>query len=393
MPVPNRRPGPSALRLEPLPEVLQRLMALGQRTLAEDFKGITTDGRVARGLFPIAQTGHSTERLCEAATAYLRSLTPEQRRRGSFEVTSPAWRQWCNVHPFLMRHGLCLRDLDAGQREAALALVRESMSAAGFEAARDIMRLNDYVRDLTGRAEEYDEWYYWMSIMGTPSVSEPWGWQIDGHHLIVNCFVLGDQLVLTPNFMGSEPVAGSGRSAGIRVLAAEERQGLALMRALYPDQRDKARIASTLPPELFTAAFRDNLVLDYQGIRWRDLAETQQRLLMDLIATYVGRVRPGHAEVKLEEVRRHLADTWFAWIGAWDDEVSPFYYRIHNPVVLIEFDHQAPVVFEGDTRTRDHIHTLVRTPNGNDYGADLLRQHHERFDHARADSPHRRGDA
>lgn len=25
--------------------------------------------------------------------------------------------------------------------------------------------------------------------------------------------------------------------------------------------------------------------------------------------------------------------------------------------------------------TRDHIHVVVRTPNGNDYGKDLLRQH------------------
>ena len=50
-------------------------------------------------------------------------------------------------------------------------------------------------RELTGRAREYDEWYYWMSIMGAPSASEPWGWQIDGHHLIANCFVLGDQIV------------------------------------------------------------------------------------------------------------------------------------------------------------------------------------------------------
>ncbi|HKF70229.1 MAG TPA: DUF3500 domain-containing protein [Stellaceae bacterium] len=373
--------------------MLQRLLALGHRTLAEEFKGITTKGRVEQGLFPVARTGHSTERLCAAATAYLRTLTPEQRRCGSFEIKSPVWRHWCNVHPFLMRHGLCLRDLDAGQREAALALVRESMSAGGFETARNVMRLNDYVRDLTGRAEEYDEWYYWMSIMGAPSQTEPWGWQIDGHHLIVNCFVLGDQIVLTPNFMGSEPVsAESGRFAGIRVLEAEERQGLALMRALGPDQRDQARIASTLPPELFAAAYRDNLVLDYQGIRWRDLSEGQQRLLLELIGIYVGRVRPGHAEVKLEEVRRHLADTWFAWIGAWDADVSPFYYRVHSPAVLIEFDHQAPVVFEGNNRTRDHIHTLVRTPNGNDYGADLLRQHHERYDHSRADSPHRRGE-
>ena len=391
---PNQTPGPSALRLEPLPEVLQRLLERGRREQVQAFKGITADGRVVPGLFAIARTGRGTERLAEAAGAYLRSLSPDQRARGSFDVSSPVWRQWCNVHPFLMRHGLCLKELEPPQRVAALALVRESMSAAGFEAARNVMKLNDHVRELTGRAQEYDEWYYWMSIMGAPSESEPWGWQIDGHHLIVNCFVLGDQIVLTPNFMGSEPVAAeTGKYAGIRVLEAEESQGLALMRALEPGQRNRATIASALPLELFAAAYRDNLELNYQGIRWRELSQDQQRLLMDLVGTYVGRARNGHAEVKLEEVRRHLADTWFAWIGPWDDAVSPFYYRIHSPVVLIEFDHQAPVVFEGDKRTRDHIHTLVRTPNGNDYGADLLRQHHERYDHSRPDTPHRRGEA
>src|SRR5262249_43754073 len=154
--------------------------------------------------------------------------------------------------------------------------------------------LNHYVRELTGRIEEYDEWFYWLSIMGVPSASEPWGWQIDGHHLIVNCFVLGDQLVLTPNFMGSEPVVGeSGKYEGIRVLQAEESKGLALMRALEPRQRERATIATTLPTELFAAAFRDNLELFHQGIAWNELSEAQQRLLEDLIGTYIGRIRPG----------------------------------------------------------------------------------------------------
>jgi hypothetical protein len=369
------------------------MLERGKQELLKDFKGISTDGRVVPGLFPIGRTGVSTERVASAAAAYLQSLTPDQRRLGSFEVKSTAWRQWCNVHPYLMRHGLCLKTLEQSQREAALGLVRESMSASGFETARNVMKLNDYVRELTGRAEEYDEWYYWMSIMGQPSGGEPWGWQIDGHHLIVNCFVLGDQLVLTPNFMGSEPVIGeTGKYAGIRVLENEESKGLVLMRALEPRQRDRATIASALPSELFAAAFRDNLELGYQGISWNELSGDQRRLLEDLIGVYVGRMRPGHADVKLAELRRHLPDTRFAWIGACDDDVSPFYYRIHSPVVLIEFDHQAPVALEGSARARNHIHTLVRTPNGNDYGADLLRQHYERYDHSRHDTPHRRGE-
>jgi Protein of unknown function (DUF3500) len=48
-------------------------------------------------------------------------------------------------------------------------------------------------------------------------------------------------------------------------------------------------------------------------------------------------------------------------------------------VILIEFDHQLPVGIQGLPKVpnRRHIHTVVRTPNGNDYGKDLLRQHHE----------------
>jgi hypothetical protein len=47
----------------------------------------------------------------------------------------------------------------------------------------------------------------------------------------------------------------------------------------------------------------------------------------------------------------------------------------------VEFDHQQPANlrrFAADPRqpTQQHIHVVVRTPNGNDYGKDLLRQHY-----------------
>jgi len=70
------------------------------------------------------------------------------------------------------------------------------------------------------------------------------------------------------------------------------------------------------------------------------------------------------------------------------DEHSVFYYRIHSPVIPIEFDHQRGIAFDNDAPSRHHIHTVVRTPNGNDYGRDLLRQHHARFDHRHPDHRH-----
>jgi len=46
-------------------------------------------------------------------------------------------------------------------------------------------------------------------------------------------------------------------------------------------------------------------------------------------------------------------------------------------------DHQSRVApVRSNVPTREHIHTVVRTPNGNDYGKDLLRQHPERLHRA-----------
>ena len=371
-----------------LPPNLQRYADTGEALIAEPFRGITADGRVVPRLFPIQRTGVSARPVQDAAEAFLASLGPGQQARALFSLDSDAWRRWSNIHPFVMRHGVSLDEMSPAQRERALALLRESLSAGGFQTARDVMRLNEFVRTITGSDVEYGEWLYWVSVMGTPSPDEPWGWQIDGHHLIVNCFVLGDQIVMTPMFMGSEPVvAEEGPYAGMRVFRTEEQQGLDLVRALTPEQRRRAILATELPGEVFTAAFRDNFELRYEGIRFGDLSSAQQRLLLDLLDTYVGRIRPGHAGLRLAEVRRHLADTCFAWMGGVDED-SAFYYRLHSPVVLVEFDHQRGIVFDNDGPSRRHIHTVVRTPNGNDYGRDLLRQHHARFDHSRADHQH-----
>jgi hypothetical protein len=389
---PRHRHIGAAGHLDPgLPPRLQELLKHGKAAAVAPFTGLTTDGAARPGLFPLHRTGISLAPVVSAAESFLATLTPSERDTASFAVESDAWREWSNIHPYLMRHGVSLRDLTDAQRGAALALVRESLSATGFTTARNVMKLNDHIRELTGRPEEYGEWYYWLSIFGTPSEQQPWGWQIDGHHLIINCFVLGDQIVLTPQFLGSEPVvATSGQHAGTRVFEAEEAKGFALMRALSPEQQVQATIGKDLPMEVFAAAYRDNLTLNYQGIRYDRLTPDQQSLLLDLINVYVGRIRPGHAEIRLDEVEAHLHETWFAWMGNCD-AASPFYYRIHSPAILIEFDHQRGIALDNDEPSRNHIHTLVRTPNGNDYGKDLLRQHYEQHDHSHPHTPHRQG--
>jgi hypothetical protein len=253
------------------------------------------------------------------------------------------------------------------------------LSARGFEKARNVMRLNEYLAELVSKHEEYGEYLYHLTVMGEPSTVAPWGWQLDGHHLVVNYFVLRDQVVMTPSFMGSEPVVAlSGKYKGTAVLQDEQDKGLALVSALDEGQRKKAVLElEKTTNDAKAQAFSDNLVLAYAGLPGRELSTSQKKLLLALIAAFVFNMDDGHARIKMQEVEAHLDETYLAWIGDTGPE-SIFYYRVQSPVLLIEFDHQGPIALEGPkVPSRRHVHSLVRTPNGNDYGKDLLRQHYE----------------
>ena len=292
-----------------------------------------------------------------------------------------------NQH-FYVRQGVSFQEMNDGQREAAFGLLRAGLSARGLKLTRDIMHLNETLAELSNDFEFLGEWRYHITVMGTPSATEPWGWQLDGHHAIINYFILKDQVVMTPFFAGSEPViATSGKYKGTEILQSEQNDGLAMLRALTEEQRKKAILSfSKTGNNNLTEAFKDNVVLDYAGARVADFSPAQRQQLLKLIDLYIGNMNEGHARVRMDEIRRHLDQTWFAWIGGSEDS-SVFYYRIHSPVVLIEFDHQRPanLAFLAKDRSlpnRQHIHVVVRTPNGNDYGKDLLRQHYQQHPHA-----------
>ena len=351
------------------------------RAMGEPFRGLTTSDGLIEGLFSLRETGVSAAPVLDAANALLATLDTATLSRSHFAIEDPEWRDWSNVDVGIFaRRGVSLEEMNDEQKAAAWNLLNASLSAAGVEKTRGIMRTEQTLLELNGEPIRYGEEKYYFTFMGMPSESEPWGWQLDGHHLVINYFVLGDQVVMTPAFWGGEPVrAQSGLYAGNIILQGEQDLGLALMQSLSPAQQADA----TIDPDktrnnMAAAANQDNLALDPEGIRGSDLDSSQKLALLAVIREYIGNLRDPHAEVTMEEIGAHIDDTWFGWRGgAADDAV--FYYRIQSPVILIEFDHQNPV---GTLRknqpgvpTRDHIHTVVRTPNGNDYGKDLLAQH------------------
>src|SRR5579871_1022787 len=304
-------------RAEDVAERFRKMSADFEREgLAEPFKGVTTNGTIQPGLFPIHSTGVSTEPVRKAAEAFLAGLTDAQRAKTMFPVDDDEWRKWMNQH-FYVRQGVSFKEMTEGQRDAGFALMRASLSAKGLKLTRDIMHLNETLAELTNDHEFLGEWLYFITVMGKPSATEPWGWQLDGHHAIINYFVLGDQVVMTPYFAGSEPVvATSGKYQGTTILQNEQNQGLAMLESLSDKQRKKAILNfSKTGNNNLTEAFKDNVVLDYAGIRASEMSGSQRRELLSLINLYVGNMDEGHARVKMNEVKQHLDNTWFAWIG------------------------------------------------------------------------------
>jgi hypothetical protein len=356
------------------------------RALGEPFKGVTVNGTVTPGLYSIRSTGVSTEPVVRTANAFIAALTPEQRGQTQFPVDDDEWRKWANVHRY-PRQGVSFDEMGEPQKVAARALFEASLSAKGLKLSEDIMRLNETLAELNGNNfEEYGEGKYFITVMGRPSATEPWGWQLDGHHLIINYFVLGDQVVMTPSFWGSEPaVATSGKYAGTSIMEEEQNAGLEMVRSLTAQQRERAilepkKTGNNIRAQLFS----DNVVIEYAGVPVASFTASQKQQLLDLVNLYVGNLRDEHARVHLADVAARLDETYFAWVGETNDD-SVFYYRVMSPVVLIEFDHQTPVglthIYPRGVPYREHIHAVVRTPNGNDYGKDLLRQHYERHPH------------
>ena len=73
------------------------------------------------------------------------------------------------------------------------------------------------------------------------------------------------------------------------------------------------------------------------------------------------------AVTKLEEMKKDIAETWFAWSGP-TEEGRAAYFRIQGPTVIIEY---APQSVGEDPL--NHIHTIHLDPTNND-GAKWLQQ-------------------
>jgi hypothetical protein len=249
--------------------VKKRFAKMEANALKDPYRGIFAENDSTGNLFSVRGTNVTTAPIIDAAILFLGGLNSEQRNRTTFAIKDQEWRKWCNVDNGIYdRQGVSLKEMDRSQKKSAFELMQVSLSAKGLQLSKDIMKTDQTLKELNNGSNDYDEELYFFTIMGEPSLIEPWGWQLDGHHLVINYFVLGDQVVMSPVFMGGEPIiTTTGKYKGNTLFQDEQNLGLAFMQSLSDEQQTVATISNTKTENNNVAeANKDNLNLDYEGI-------------------------------------------------------------------------------------------------------------------------------
>jgi len=370
-------------------ERAQGLIALWQDLYRQPFRGITTDGTVVDGAFALADEGFDVRTATAAATALIDTLSDGERAKARYPIDAPEWRDWYNPEWPMNSHGIRLDEVDGRVRDAVTTLMRACFSDDGYVKTEQLRSANLFLGELYDLRTIMNEWSYHFLLFGQPSETEPWGWNLYGHHLALNCLVIGRQIVVSPTFMGAEPtVIDRGDGDRFELFRREALTGIELMLSLPAELRHQARTYREMKDPAMPdgrwhfaderqlgGAYQDNRIIPYEGVNARSLTTAQQGQLRDVVASFLDVLPPRPFEARMRQVEAALDDTWFSWIGA-TDGAAPFYYRVQSPVILVEFDNHTGVWLTNTEPARFHVHTLVRTPNGNDYGKDLLRQHY-----------------
>ncbi len=341
-----------------------------------------------------------------AAIGFFDALTADQRGRVLLSHTDPGRTHW-NFLPESGRHGLALGELDHHQELLAHRMLAESMSIPAYARVVQVMANEHVLRELNQPVFGHvagtfrDPRGYFLTFFGQPQPDTTWGYRLVGHHLSLNVTVVNGELVsATPFLLGAEPA----RFGPFRILGEEEDAAFALLDSLTAAQLEQTAIHPKPPADFVTRTVpvigdveypahhgvgrRDAMITDEdrralayfrahpRGIRVGDLGAQQRPLFDTVLAHFVERARPGLVGPEMDRIATAggVEDLRFAWAGGTTID-QPHYFRIQGPVTLVEFDNA-----EDDA---NHVHSVWRDPS-NDFGTDLLMQHHLEHDHRSA---------
>lgn len=180
----------------------------------------------------------STEKVVQAANKFLATLSDEQKHKVLYAYTDDEQRRrWSNFPTgFVPRGGISLKEMTPEQSTAAMNLLAVVLSPMGLEKVNEIRLADDDFKangsrrgppgggrggngggpppfgpngppQFGGRGgpggpghgppggggAQFGKDLYYISFLGTPSMTEPWMLQFGGHHLALNITIAGSR--------------------------------------------------------------------------------------------------------------------------------------------------------------------------------------------------------
>ena len=305
---------------------------------------------------PPRSDDESLTQIAKTVTRFLRSVPNEEMSRTSYCVGDREMYSWTNV-PGLRPGGVRMGNLSEASQKRVWEALRSMLSEQGFAkvelVATDIERASG-----VGTTSDYT-----VAVFGNPLVDSAWGFQFDGHHLALNFLVYGNDLILAPMFLGSEPLSVDGKTP----LQNEIRLGRQLFEALTAEQRELATVQGLVRKNVFAGSGSGHIdqnrdldlsVFDNVGLAIGDLSESQLEVLKQLVKEYLFNLSQPFADRVWTWVETNLSNGLVTYSQLQDR----IYYRVYVPdTVLIEYGDVEP----------GHIHTVTRLLNKqgrSDYG-------------------------
>jgi hypothetical protein len=326
----------------------------------------------AGGLLTAAYERINTPALMsEAATAYLNSLTPEQRAKTVYPFDDAERLNWRFI-PVEDRKGVALREMTSAQKHLAEALLTAAMSNQGIIKAHTIMSLDQVLKEREAKQAkqqfERDPEKYYVTIFGEPSEKGTWGFRFEGHHVATNFTIVNGKVASSPNFFGANPAeVREGPRTGLRALKREEDIARDLMNALTTDQRKIAITNATAPRDITTSNSRKAAIQgEPTGIKYSQLTAAQKEIMDALVAEYATNFPSMVADYRMDQYKKNQDKAFFAWMGS-IAKGEGHYYLLRTPAFIIEYDNTQD--------QNNHIHSVWRDFNG-DFGEDLLGGHY-----------------
>ena len=339
----------------------------------------------------VAQSSYQQD-IKTAANNLVQTLNPVQKKMALLSFADTARIKWNNLPVGLRaRAGISVGNMTEEQRKLLHRILSVSLSSQGYLKATSIMHLDNllnmfvdtsyYRKQINDTLKKFLndlQWThrnYYLAFFGMPSDAN-WGYKIEGHHLSVNYTFTGDNLSVTPWFIGTDPAEMSiTEYAGWRVLGQEEDLGIKLIHLLTPAQQKKATMSDEVPGDIITGAETGKRLIDYWGIKATELTKQQKAVLENIIREYVYNMEYEKAEEEYNKiVKTGIDNIYFGWIGPYD-EYKAHYFILNGPTFLIEFDNAG-----GPRRNGNHIHTIWRE-KGNEFGEDMLKKHYQAEKH------------